>query len=59
MDQYLDLLSANPDHKDIWKEDVANGIWQIIKLVIDDGVTGLEPIETYVEQMEKMMKEFK
>lgn len=39
IDEYLDLQSASPDHKNIWKKEFASGIWQIIKLVIDEGIT--------------------
>lgn len=39
LDKYLDLKESQPQNKELWTEDLANGIWQIIKLVIDDGVT--------------------
>lgn len=39
VDQYIDLETSQPSYKDLWKEEVAPGIWSIIKLVIDDGVT--------------------
>lgn len=39
IDQYLDIKYGQPKYKELWTEDPANGIWQIIKLVIDDGVT--------------------
>lgn len=39
IDKYLDSKDSQPQNKEIWTEDFAKGIWQIIKLVIDDGVT--------------------
>lgn len=39
IDKYLDLKESQPQNQELWTEDLANGVWQIIKLVIDDGVT--------------------
>jgi len=39
IDKYLDLKSSQPAIESKWSEDLARGIWQIVKLVIDDGVT--------------------
>lgn len=39
IDKYLDLKESQPQNEEIWTSDLANGIWQIVKLVIDDGVT--------------------
>lgn len=46
VDKYLDLEKTNPSHKDLWQEEVAPGIWSIIKLVIDDGVTGRRIVDS-------------
>jgi len=37
IDNYIDIESSKPKHSDLWNEELTNGIWQIIKLVIDDG----------------------
>lgn len=39
IDQYIDLELSQPKHSDMWTKDIAPGIWQIIKLVIDEGIT--------------------
>ena len=39
VDQYIDLRTSNAPQKDTWEKEFASGIWQIIKLVIDEGVT--------------------
>ena len=39
IDAYIDSESSNIQNKDTWTEDYAPGIWQIVKLVIDEGVT--------------------
>lgn len=46
LDNYIDLEESNPDHKDVWKEEYADGIWQIIKLVIDEGITNRRVVDS-------------
>lgn len=46
IDRYIDLEKSNPKHTDLWTKDIANGIWQIIKLVIDEGVTNRRIVDS-------------
>jgi len=39
IDRILDIEAAQPKYKTQFRQQLANGIWQIIKLVIDKGVT--------------------
>lgn len=39
IDKHIDVSGSNPAYKDMWKEEPASGIWSIIKLVIDEGIT--------------------
>lgn len=46
VDRYIDIQDTAPSHKDLWEEGIAPGIWSIIKLVIDDGVTGRRVVDS-------------
>lgn len=46
VDQYIDLQSSTPQHTSIIHPEPANGIWQIVKLVIDEGVTNRRLVDS-------------
>lgn len=46
IDKYLDTTTALPAPESKMEEDLAPGVWQIVKLVVDEGVTGRRIVDS-------------
>lgn len=48
IDKYIDTVAIDKKKTNVWTEDLAHGIWQIIKLVIDKGVTNRRLVDASI-----------